>query len=318
MKPLALALAALVLAALALASSGCGGDSGEEPTPAAADTSNDKLAQVRSRGTLVGSHEPDYPPQSMGVEGAERPAATKCAENQLTGNQVTGFDIETTKLVAKALGVEACFVSPAWTALTAGNWGDRWDIAYGSGAITADRMKRLYMTQPYYAVPNYYFVRAGSRARHASDLDGKRIGACAGCSHEAYLKGELETPGEPVRVNVRRPEVVLYETEGPGLAALAKGRVDAFLAADPVGRARIKEGAKLRRLPEVAFTEYLSGFVDRASGLRVGAFTERVNSVIRRAQKDGTLEALSRKWFGRDYVEAAAGFELRSLKQVVK
>ena len=73
--------------------------------------------------------------------------------------------------------------------------GDRWDIAYGSGSINADRMQRLYMTQPYYAVPNYYFVAADSPARHAADLDGKRVGACASCSHEAYLKGELEIPG---------------------------------------------------------------------------------------------------------------------------
>ena len=55
------------------------------------------------------------------------------------------------ELVAKALGVEPCFVTPSWTEITAGKWSDRWDIAFGSGAITADRMTRLWMTTPYRA-----------------------------------------------------------------------------------------------------------------------------------------------------------------------
>ena len=195
-----------------------------------------------ARGTLVGYHEAGYPPQSMDIPGAKRLANTKCAETQLTANQVEGFDADATKLVAKGLGVEACFATPSWTEITAGNWGDRLDIAYGSGSINADRMERLYMTQPYYAVPNYYFVAKSSAARHAHDLDGKRIGSCASCSHEMYLNGDLEIPGVDITLNVKNPKVVTFETEPPGLKATAKGSLDAFLAAEPVGKAQIDAG----------------------------------------------------------------------------
>jgi polar amino acid transport system substrate-binding protein len=316
----AAALAAALVIALA-GVYGCGDD--EDATQAApaaqgADPASDKLAQVLARGTLVGYHEFDYPPQSMEVKGAKRPADTKCAENELTASEVTGFDNETTKLVARGLGVEACFATPSWTAVTAGNWGDRWDIAYGSGSINADRMQRLYMTQPYYAVPNYYFVAADSATRHASDLDGKRIGACASCSHELYLKGELEIPGIDIDVNVDAPKLVSYETEQPGLAATAKGKIDAFLAAEPVGRAQIERGVKLRRLPELAFTYYPSGFVDKSSGLASRAFADKVNEIIGAAQADGTLLALSRKFFGRDYIAPAAGYDIDGIDQEVK
>ena len=313
-------VAALVMA-LACAA-GCGSDDSDTESQStaarAADPATDKLAQIRARGTLVGYHEYDYPPKSMEVKGATRPADTKCAETQLTANQVTGFDNETTKLVAAGLGGEACFATPSWTEVTAGNWGDRWDIAYGSGSINADRMQRLYMTQPYYAVPNYYFVAADSPARHAADLDGKRIGACASCSHELYLKGELEIPGIDIAVNVDDPKLVTYETEGPGLAAAAKGKIGAFLAAEPVGRAQIERGVKLRRLPELAFTYYPSGFVDKSSGLESRAFVQRVNEIVQRAQADGTLERLSRKFFGRDYVTAAAGYDIEAIGEEVK
>ena len=301
---------------------GCGGDdAAQKPGEAAtqgADAATDKLAQIRARGTLVGYHEADYPPQSMDVAGAERPAATKCSENQLTANQVTGFDSETTKLVAKGLGVEACFATPSWTEVTSGNWGDRWDIAYGSGSINADRMQRLYMTQPYYAVPNYYFVAPDSAARHASDLDGKRIGACASCSHELYLKGELEIPTIAIDVDVEDPQLVTYETEKPGLKATARGKIDAFLAAEPVGRAQTDAGLALRRLPDLAFTYYPSGFVDKSSGLDAAAFVAEVDKIVQAAQADGSLERISRRFFGRNYIPAAADYDIGAIEQEVR
>ena len=145
---------ALVLAVAAL-SAACGASSSSSgaSSSAAADPAKDKLAQILARGTLVGYAELDYPPQSIRVEGATRAGTTKCLPNQITAQEVTGFDVETTKLVAKALGVEACFTQPTWTEVTSGNWSDRFDLVYGSGAINATRMEHLWMTQPYYYVP---------------------------------------------------------------------------------------------------------------------------------------------------------------------
>jgi polar amino acid transport system substrate-binding protein len=293
---------------------GCGGsDSGSGGDPA-----SDKLAQVQAKGTLVGFFEPDYAPQSLEAEGATRPADTRCDDNELTAAEVTGYDIEVTKLVARELQVEACFVSPPWTEVTSGNWGDRWDIAFGSGAITADRMERLYMTQPYYATTNRYFVAEDSTYQTPSDLDGKRIGACVSCSHEAYLKGQLVIPGAEVTLDVQDPEVVVFEVEGPGLEATARGEIDAFLAGDPVGRALIEEGAALRRLDAVPFTEYQSAFVDKSSGLSSAAFVTRVNEILQGFFDEGTLRELSREWFEEDYTSAAAEYDLDSLDQVVE
>jgi ABC-type amino acid transport substrate-binding protein len=316
-------LVTTAIAVLALVVSACGGEPeppSAEPSatlPAAGDPGADKLAQILDRGTLVGFFEPDYPPQSFAVEGAQRPADTKCREDQLTAAEVTGFDVETTKIVAEALGVEACFVDLAWTQVTAGNWGDRLDIAYGSGSINLDRMERLWMTQPYYAVPNVFFVRDDAPYQTPGDLDGKKIGACASCSHELYLKGELVIPGVETVQSVNDPEIVTFETEGPGLQALADGGIDAFLTAAPVGQGQIDAGLALRPLEEVAFTEHPTGFVDKSSGLDVRAFVEKVNEIITEAHADGQLKALSMEYFGADYTAAAAAFDLDAIGQVV-
>ena len=161
--------------ALGLVVIGCG--SAASPAASqAADPSKDKLAQVLARGTLVLSTDPDYAPQSMAVKGATRATPTKCAPNELTAPEITGYDAETGKLVAAAMGVEPCFVTPPFDQIIAGSWGDRWDVAWGSGALTASRMKALYVTQPYYSTPANFFVLASSAYTKPSDLSGKQIG----------------------------------------------------------------------------------------------------------------------------------------------
>jgi len=310
-------LVALVASVVVIAA--CGGSISSSPSAAgaSADPTKDKLAQILERGTLVAYAALDYAPLSYAVEGATRRADTKCEPSQLTEPEVTGYDNETSKVLARDLGVEVCFVTPTWTEVTAGNWGDRWDIVYGSGSINADRMKRLYMTQPYYATPNFYYVKADSPYQTAPELSGKQIGSCSSCSHEYFLKRELVIPGVDLVFNVDDPKIVAYETETPGLQEVAEGTIDAFLAAEPTGQQAIDDGMPLRALKEPAFTYYPSGFVDRSSGLDPVAFLDRVNEIIRARQADGTMKGLSMQFFGKDYATGGAEFDLASIGQRV-
>ncbi len=283
----------------------------------AGDPNTDKLAQIQARGTLILFTDPEYAPQSFAVEGAERAEGTKCAPNDLTAPEVSGYDAETGKLVAQALGVEPCFVTPTWTEVTAGNWGDRWDLAYGSGAIAADRMEVLYMTQPYYSTPANFFVPVDSEAQEPEDLSGHDVGACAGCTMEDYLRGILDLPGSPIEFVIEDPNVVTFDTEVPGLKATAKGKVDAFLCSEPVGAALIVDGLPLRMLETPAYATFKTGYVDRSSGLEVAAFVERVNEIVVGLHADGTLADLSVEFFGKDYATEAGAFDLDSIGQTV-
>jgi polar amino acid transport system substrate-binding protein len=311
---------AAAAATLVLAAAGCGSgdrESSSAATKQAADPATDKLAQIRSRGTLILFTDPAYPPQSFKVKSAQRPATTKCAPNELTAAEISGYDADTGKLVAKALGVEPCFVAPSWTEVTAGNWGDRWDLAYGSGAIDFDRMDVLYMTQPYYSTPANFFVPASSKAKAPSDLSGKKVGACAGCTMEKYLRGTLDLPGPKIGKLVEQPKIVTFDTEVPGLAATAKGKIVAFLCSEPVGAEAIAKGAALRMLATPAYYSYKTGYVDKKSGLAVGSFIARVNEIVAARHADGTMARLSIKYFGKDYAAKAAQFDLSTIEQTV-
>ena len=298
-------------------SAGSNGGSGSPGAAVAGDPAKDKLASILARGTLVEYFEDDYAPQSMAVKGATRAAGTKCATNQLTAPEVTGFDNEITKLIATRLGIEACFVSPTWTEVTAGNWSDRMDIAYGSGAINATRMEHLWMTQPYYYIPQRFVVRVDSPYQRPADLDGKTIGTCTSCTVESYLQGTLDIPGVQLVQKVKDPKLAGYETEAPGIDALAAGNLDAFLTAEPVAAAAIADGKPLRMLEEPAFSMYPSGFIDKGSALDEKAFFERINTIVAGLHADGELKTLSDTFFGKDYTTEAGKFDLSQLHQEV-
>jgi polar amino acid transport system substrate-binding protein len=307
----------LAAAALLLAACSSGTTIEHTATTASADPVHDKLAQVLDRGTLVLFTDPAYPPQSEEVKGAARPAGTKCLANQLTGPQMTGYDAETGKAVAKALGVEPCFVTPSWTEVTSGNWGDRWDVAWGSGAINADRMSRLYVTLPSYTTPAVVFVATSSPIKHLSELSGHPVGACAGCTMQQYLEGTLQLPGVVTKPAFTPSKIVTYDTEVPGLKAVGAGKLDAFLCSEPVGAGEIAAGVPLRQLPEPAYQTFKTGYVDRSSGLSATAFVARLDKILAQLHADGTMARLSQQAFGKDYATDAATFDIAALGQKV-
>ncbi len=187
--------------------------------PSAGDPATDQLAHILARGTLRAYTTDEYPPQSVLLADAPRPADTKCQPNQLTISQVEGYDNEATKIVADGLGLEVCLVVPSWTEVTAGNWADRWDIAYGSGSINADRMTRLYMTQPYYATPNSYFVRQDSAFKVPADLDGQADRGVRQLQPGGLSQGHAGDPGRRHRQAQGRwpgPRVVRDRAARPG------------------------------------------------------------------------------------------------------
>ncbi len=233
-----LARSLVLVAVIAATLSACsGGSSGGAAASPSGDPTKDKLAQVQARGTLVLWTDPDYAPQSMAVNGAARLSTTKCAPNQMTAPEMAGYDAETGKLVAAELGVEPCFVAVPFDQVIAGGWGDRCDVAWGSGAMTTDRMTTLYVTQPYYTTPANFFVKKDSAYKTPADLDGKQIGACSGCTHEQYLKRHPVPARRDADIRRRGPEARDLRLGAPRPRRRRRGQ-DRRVPVQPAGRGR--------------------------------------------------------------------------------
>jgi polar amino acid transport system substrate-binding protein len=287
--------------------------------PATQPPAADLLATILARGTLIISSDPAYPPQSSLKATPKRTEGTKCASDQKTLGELEGFDIDVAADIAKALGVEACFVTPDWGLIVSGNWSGRWDISVGSVTITPERAQVLYFAQPYYTTPAAAFVNsANTTYTKPADLSGKKIGVCSGCTYESYLDGTLVIPGVPsIDFVITGADIKGYDTDSTALEDLALGdgvRLDAVITAQPTGLQAIQNGKPLKQLGDPLYFEYLSPAFDRFSTLDPQSFIAKVTEIIQGLHKDGTLLALSNQYYGTDLTSAAASFDPGLLK----
>jgi polar amino acid transport system substrate-binding protein len=279
---------------------------------------NDKLAEIKARGTLIVATDAEYVPQSQLLKDMHPRSGTKCEPTQYTVNQFIGFDVDVAVAIAKHLGVEPCFVTPPWSQLVAGNWGDNWDIHVGSVAITFDRMKSLYFSQPYYAPPTVILVhKENTTYQKPEDLSGKRIGICVGCTFEDYLKGTLNMPGNEIKYRIQNAQMVGYENEDPAIKDLSLGdgvKLDAVLTIIPIANQSIATGYPVKILGEPLFFSYASITADRSSQRDVTSLMNEINAVINSLHQNGTLKQLSEKYQGQDLTQEAARFDLSSIR----
>lgn len=280
---------------------------------------NDKLAEILARGTLIIATDADYVPQSKLLPDTSPAKGTKCSPVQYTVNQMVGFDVNVAEEIAHRLGVEPCYVTPPWSQLVAGNWGDNWDIHVGSVAITFDRMDALYFSQPYYATPTVILVHKDNTTfKIPEDLSGKRIGVCVGCTFEAYLKGTLRLPSQPLEYRIQNAQIVGYETEDPAIRDLSEGdgvKLDAVITILPVAKRALATGNPVKILGEPLWFAYASATLDRSSRRDQARLLDEVSRIIRELHADGTLKKWSLEYQGIDLTQEAAKFDVTSLQQ---
>jgi len=280
----------------------------------------DKLEQIMARGTIVIATDPESSPFSELIPGSNRNVSSRCHPSQYTRNQFTGFDVAVGCEIADRLGVEPCFVTPAWTRIVSGDWADSWDISVGSMTITYERMNDLYFTQPYNSAPAYVFVRDDQkRYQRPEDLNGKRIGVCAGCAQEAYLKGMLHVPGYNVSYRIKNAIPVAYNYEAIAFADLSSNslnKLDAIISDAPIGMQAVRSGMPVRPIHDPVYFSYFSAALDKKSLSDPISLLERVSAIISMMHTDGILHEKAQQYLGDDYTYEAAMFDIKSLHQL--
>lgn len=275
----------VVLAAMALLAAACGGDEGD-----GVQQEQDLLANVQSEGVLRVSTDPAYPPQS--------------SLNEDTG-EYEGFDIDVATEIAERLGVEVAWETPQWETIIAGNWNGRWDVSVGSMTITPERAEVLNFTPAYYFTPAAVAVQEddNSVSDLTTDLDGKSIGVCGGCTYDFYLQKTLDIPGYTPEFVIDDAEIVGTDTDTTAIEQLVQGRVDAAISALPTLQGAIDKGKPIKIVGDPVFYEPLAVAVDRSSDLDPTSFVERLSEIIEEMHADGTLTELSMKWYGVDLTQ---------------
>lgn len=276
-------LTLLLLSVFAMAVAACGGDDDGAG-------GDDLLAKIKADGVIIVSTDPAYPPQS---------------ELNPDTNEYEGFDIDVTNEIAKRLGVTVAWEAPAWEAITSGSWQDRWHMSVGSMSVTSERAKVLDFAPAYYYTPAAVAVHADNTTivDLTTDLDGKRIGACGGCTYDLFLQKTLEIPGYTFDFVIDEAEIVTYDTDSTVVADLAIGdgqRLDAIVSALPTLEGAIADGQPIKIVGDPIFYEPLAVAFDKASTLDGKSLFDEITKIIDAMHADGTLSQLSMKWYGAD------------------
>ncbi len=285
---------AVLSVSLGLALAGCGGDDADAPAAvdgdgvcATTDAADDLLAEVCDRGELVVSTDPAYPPQS--------------SLNEESGDY-EGFDIDVATEIADRLGVDIAWETPAWDVLTAGSWNGRWDMSVGSMTPTNDRQAVLHFTAPYYYTPAVVVVNSDNTtiADLSTDLDGADIGVCSGCTYEQFLDKSLAIDGFSFDFIIDDAKITGYDTDTTALQDLAVGdgsRLDAVITSLTTAEGDINAGSPAKIVGDPVFYEPLSVAFDKSSELDPVSLKEAVDGIVAEMHADGTLTALSEKWY---------------------
>jgi polar amino acid transport system substrate-binding protein len=287
-----------VLATLALLLAACGGGSDDNSSSTPSTTSDnsvcakttatgDLLAEVCDKGTITVSTDPAYPPQS--------------SLDAKTGKYV-GFDIDVATEIANRLGVDTAWETPSWDVITSGGWNDRWQMSVGSMTPTNDRQKVLDFTEPYYYTPAVVVVNEANTdiTDLSTDLDGKDIGVCSGCTYDQFLAKTLKIKGYKFDFIIDDANIHGYDTDTTALQDLALGdgtRLDAVITSLTTAQGYVDADNPVKIVGDPVFYEPLAVAIDKNAAKDPTSLYEAVNTIVKQMHADGTLSQLSKKWY---------------------
>ena len=267
--------AAIVGACVGL--SGCGDKSSADTTPATTSSSQDLLDQIRAKGTIVIATEGTWSPWTFHDE---------------KGN-LTGYDIELGRLIAKHLGVKPQFVEGKWDGLLAGISSGRYDIMINGVDITEERSDAYDFSDPY-AYNRTAVIVSGDNTDIASmeDLEGKRTANTISSTYAEVAEGY-------------GAEVTGVDDLNQTFELLLSGRIDATLNAEVTYydymEAHPDANIKIACLDPEA-TQVAIPF---RKGEDTASLREAVNQALADMRESGALSELSEKYFGTDITQPA-------------
>ncbi|MBR2796523.1 MAG: transporter substrate-binding domain-containing protein [Clostridia bacterium] len=232
----------------------------------------DALARIRERGTLVIATEGNWQPWTYHDE----------------NDVLTGFDVEIGTLLAEGLGVEPDFQETTWDAILAGVDAGRFDIACNGVGYTKTRAEKYSFSTPYVYTEIALVVKGDNDAINtAEDLNGRTTANTASSTYAAIGEqyGATVTP-----VDDLIQTIMLVEQGRVDATINAKASIDDYLSEHPEANIRIAQ-----ILPQGEPVAY-----PVRKGEDTDTLIAAINEILEAKRQDGTLAALSEKYFGAD------------------
>jgi polar amino acid transport system substrate-binding protein len=210
-----------------------------------------------------------------------------------------GFNVDVATEIAKRLGVGIQFEAPSFDLVVAGSWNDRWDMSVGSVTITEARKEVLDFTRPYAFNPAQLAATTASGITTIDGLAGQKICVGGATTYQQWLEGTLILVDAPVPATPPTGATAFpLETDQLCAQNVQSGRADftGWLSSSEAIDAALKAGTPMQLVGDPVFYESLGIAFDNTVADN-DSMVDAVNAIIDEMRGDGTLLALSQKWF---------------------
>ncbi|MDO4941050.1 MAG: transporter substrate-binding domain-containing protein [Erysipelotrichaceae bacterium] len=201
-------------------------------------------------------------------------------------DELVGFDVEVAKYIADYIGVEVKYVEGKWDGILAGVEAGRYDMMVNGCDVTEDRQKNYDFSNAYaYDKVVVMTSKENNDIKTEEDLNGKTTANTISSTYAEI--------GESLGATVEG-----VDDFNATIELLKSGRIDATLNAEVAYLDYVETYPDA----DVKIACYTSTSFDIAIPMKKGSsdLVKVVNEAIAQARQDGTLKALSEKYFGID------------------
>ncbi|MGA3036842.1 MAG: transporter substrate-binding domain-containing protein [Vulcanimicrobiaceae bacterium] len=199
--------------------------------------------------------------------------------------QPQGYDIDTARLIAKGMGVKLELVPVTSANRLPYLQTRKVDLIISSLGKNPDRLKVIDFTSAYAPFYSGVFGPPSIAVSKPEDLAGKTIGVTRGALEDLAI-----TKIAPSTADIRR-----FEDNNTTISAFLSGQVQLIATGNVVAAAILAKNPPVK--PE-------KKFIIQDSPCFIGLnkdepkLLDRVNAIIAMSKKNGSLDAISRKWLG--------------------
>ena len=229
-------------------------------------------AQIKEKGTIT-----------VAMEGTWAPWTYHDADDNLVG-----YDVEVAQNIAEKLGVEVNFVEGEWDGLLAGLDDGRYDIMVNGVGVTEERAEKYNFSTPYAYNRTAVIVRGDYKEiKSMEDLEGKTTANTISSTYATQAEAHGAT-------------VTGVDDLNQTIELLLSGRIDATLNAEVVFADYVKEHPEANIKIATFSDEVEKVAIPIRKGDDTATLLAAVNDALKEMSEDGTLTALSEKYFGTD------------------
>ncbi|TBU97550.1 cystine ABC transporter substrate-binding protein [Phytopseudomonas dryadis] len=236
---------------------------------------DDLLQQIQQKGTLKVGLEGTYPPFNFQDE----------------SGKLTGFEVEFAEALGKQLGVKVEFQPTKWDGILASLESRRLDVVINQVTISEERKKKYDFSTPYTVSGIQVLTRKGREGEFGKpeDLNGKKVGVVLGTNYEQWLKD-----------NVPQADIRTYDDDATRNQDVRVGRLDAILGDRLAAFELISKTGDTLAVAGAPFAPQEAGIALRKGNPQLLA---ALDEAIAKLRADGTLQAISEKWFQADVTQ---------------